>query len=95
MGIRITKNRISRSTRGITARFAELPNDAYNFWKRITPVRTGNARRRTRLQGSKIRANYNYAVPLDDGWSKQAPKGMSEPTERYIKQRIRRHILRK
>lgn len=79
----------------IAARFDKLPLEAYNFWKRITPIDTGNARRRTRLQGRKIKANYNYAVPLDNGWSKQAPQGMSEPTDRYIKQRIRRHILRK
>lgn len=86
---------MSASIGKIVARFDELPQDAYDFWKGITPVKTGNARRRTRLQGRKIKANYNYAVPLDNGWSKQAPQGMSEPTERYIKQRIRRNILRK
>jgi hypothetical protein len=47
------------------------------------------------LQGSKIKANYNYAVPLDEGWSRQAPRGMSKPTEEFIKRRISRQILRK
>lgn len=79
----------------MSSKFSQLAKDAYLFWKKITPIDTGNARARTRLQGSKIKANYNYAVPLDKGWSKQAPRGMSAPTELYIKQRIKRHILRK
>jgi hypothetical protein len=92
---RITRNRITSSAGKISARFEKLPSEAYEYWKSITPIKTGNARRRTRLQGRKIKANYQYAVPLDEGKSKQAPKGMSEPTDRYIKQRIARHILRK
>lgn len=95
MAVRISKNTMGPSIGKITARFDRLPNDAYKYWKKITPVKTGNARRRTRLQGSKIKANYQYAVPLDNGWSKQAPRGMSEPTERYIKKRIARSVLRK
>lgn len=95
MAVRVTKNNISPSAGKIVARFKQLPKEAFNFWRRITPVKTGNARRRTRLQGSKIKANYQYAVPLDKGWSKQAPQGMSEPTEIYIKNRIKRQILRK
>jgi len=72
-----------------------LPKDAYDHWKKITPIRSGNARKRTRLQGSKIKADYNYAVPLDNGWSKQAPQGMSKPTLDYVEKRIARHIMRK
>jgi len=87
--------RIRRSLKGIVARFQDLPKDAYEFWKKTTPIKTGNARRKTRLQGSKIKANYNYAVPLDDGHSKQAPRGMSEPTDKYIKSLIKNKILRK
>jgi hypothetical protein len=30
--------------------------------------------------GNEIRANYNYAGALDEGKSRQAPNGMSEPT---------------
>ena len=86
---------MSGSIGKITARFKKLPSDAWQYWRSITPIATGNARRRTRLQGTKIKANYNYAVPLDDGWSKQAPQGMSRPTEEYIKRRIKRNILRK
>ena len=45
-----------------------------------TPVRTGNARRSTSLKSDVISANYNYASKLDQGYSKQSPQGMSEPT---------------
>lgn len=72
----------------------ELPREAYQVWLRATPRRTGNARRRTRLQGDTIRADYDYAVPLDQGHSPQSPRGMSEPTERFIRQHLQR-ILRK
>lgn len=94
MAIRISKNTMSASIGKITAKLDKLPKDAFNFWYKITPVKTGNAKRRTRLQGNKIKANYNYAVPLDQGRSKQAPKGMSAPTEEYIKNRLR-GIMRK
>lgn len=93
--VKVTKNNITPSVNKIVARFDELPRLAYEHWKSITPIRSGNARRRTRLQGRKIKANYNYAVPLDRGWSRQAPQGMSKPTEAYIKKRIARQILRK
>jgi len=95
MAVRITKNNITPSIGKIQKRFDQLPRDAYNYWKGITPIKTGNARRRTRLQGSKIKANYNYAVPLDKGRSIQAPKGMSEPTEQFIRNEIEDRILRK
>ena len=96
MGVRVTgRARVRNSLNRIVARFEELPNEAYKYWKKITPIKTGNARARTRLQGTKIKANYNYAVPLDNGHSKQAPRGMSKPTENYIKRHIAYQILRK
>lgn len=50
------------------------------FFKNTTPVRTGNARSRTRTVGEKIRADYGYAGRLDEGYSRQAPTVMSDPT---------------
>ena len=94
MPVKVTKNTMSPSLGKIVAKVEKLPNEAYKFWKNITPRRTGNAKRRTRLQGNKIKANYNYAVPLDQGRSKQAPEGMSKPTERYIRNELDR-IMRK
>lgn len=64
--------------------FSAIAQDAYVFFERETPIRTGNARRNTQLKGNEIQANYAYAQRLDDGYSRQAPRGMTEPTERYI-----------
>jgi len=65
-----------------------LPKEAYDYFVDSTPIRTGNARRSTRLRGSTIDANYNYAERLDEGYSRQAPKGMSGPTEKFLQKRI-------
>lgn len=62
-----------------------LPQQGYDHFKSITPIKSGNARRRTRLQGSSIKANYPYATRLDTGWSRQAPKGMSDPTVEFMR----------
>lgn len=53
---------------------------ALDTFVRSTPIRTGNARRNTRLQGDTISAAYNYASKLDGGSSIQAPSGMTIPT---------------
>jgi hypothetical protein len=65
-----------------------LPKEAYDYFVDSTPIRTGNARRSTRLRGNTIDADYNYAERLDDGYSRQAPKGMSGPTEKFLQKRI-------
>jgi len=58
----------------------EILKDGLQTWKSETPVRSGNAKRKTRLNGDTIIADYSYAGALDSGSSKQASKGMSEPT---------------
>ena len=72
----------------------KLPREAYDVFKEETPIKTGNARRRTRLQGEAIKADYDYATELDNGKSRQAPEGMVKPTEEYITKRIKQ-IMRK
>ncbi len=62
-----------------------LPKEGYDHFRGITPKKSGNARRRTRLQGSTIKADYAYATRLDNGWSRQAPKGMSGPTIEFMR----------
>jgi hypothetical protein len=59
---------------------------SYPFLRNKTPVRSGNARNRTKLNKSTntIKSNYGYAGKLDDGFSKQAPKGFTDPTIDYI-----------
>jgi hypothetical protein len=65
-----------------------LPKETYDYFVDSTPIRTGNARRSTKLRGSTIDANYVYAERLDEGYSRQAPKGMSGPTEKFLEKRI-------
>lgn len=65
-----------------------LPKEALDYFVDSTPIRTGNARRSTRLRGNTIDADYNYAERLDEGYSRQSPKGMSGPTEKFLQKRI-------
>ena len=74
----------------------EIPRDAYLFFKQSTPYRKGNARRNTRLvNGDTIVAAYPYAERLDEGYSKKAPAGMTEPTEKYIEKTLVPNALRR
>lgn len=74
----------------VMAQVQKLPQEAYNHFKSITPIDTGNARSRTSLKGNKtIEADYPYAKRLDEGWSRQAPRGMIKPTEEFINKRIK------
>ena len=72
----------------------KVTKKAFLEFKVRTPKRSGNARRKTTLNGNKIRANYNYATQLDAGKSRQAPQGMSEPTSKVITSAIEK-IMRK
>lgn len=72
--------------KGMQRELNRYPQDAEAKFKSLTPVDTGNARRNTRLSGNQtIEANYQYAVPLDNGHSKQAPNGMTKPFEQWVR----------
>lgn len=82
----------------VQAQLANLPTEAYQYFRRITPIDTGAARRNTTLSGKTIHARYDYAEVLDKGrhmtsrgmrGSRQAPQGMSKPTEQFIRTRVR------
>lgn len=74
---------------------------AYAYFKSITPVDTGYAKRNTKLVNSRIEASYPYSGVLDKGrhmttrgmrGSKQAPQGMTEPTIKKFKEWVRSFI---
>jgi hypothetical protein len=88
------RDQITPSLKNNAARLGNLARAAYDFWVQETPVRSGNARRRTRLQGDTIRADYDYAQPLDQGSSSQSPQGMSRPTLDFVRRRLKT-IIRK
>ena len=80
----------------ITGALKDIPDgvmtQAGKYFKKITPRDKGYARRNTTYSESGIKANYGYAHRLDTGWSKQAPAGMSEPTEEYIDKLIDQNV---
>lgn len=70
---------------------ANLTREAYDYFRDITPIASGNAQRNTRLRGDEIWADYAYAQRLDSGWSKQNNGvGMTKPTEKFIQEYIRK-----
>ena len=94
MKFKLVNNGITSSLRRIQSELDKVPQQAYDVWVKGTPKKTGNARRSTQLKGDVIQARYAYATKLDEGWSRQAPDGMSKPTEKFIKARLKQ-ILRK
>ena len=73
----------------------KVHSDAYFFLKKKTPVRSGNARSKTRKESNlRIGSRYPYAERLDTGWSKQAPKGFTDPTieemEKIVTKEVRK-----
>jgi len=90
----VTENTIPAATRRIQRQLNRLPDEAYDVFYKETPIRTGNARSKTRLRGDTIDANYPYAQRLDDGYSRQSPRGMIQPTLQYLRKRVRQIIGR-
>lgn len=68
----------------------KLPGEAHEFFVDVTPIRTGNAKRSTKLKNDAINADYHYAGRLQEGRSRQAPDGMTEPTLDFIRKQVSR-----
>jgi hypothetical protein len=94
MSIRLSVDLLTPSVKKIQRQLGRLSRDAYAVWRTNTPYRTGNAFRSTRLTGNTIEANYPYAQRLDQGYSSLKPRGMSRPTEAFIRSEIKK-MLRK
>jgi hypothetical protein len=80
MKIKINSKDLQKLVKDATRELRKIPREAHKYFKQITPRRNGYAQRNTVLINNQIQANYDYAGALDDGKSRQAPKGMSEPT---------------
>ena len=90
---------MKNSLKRIQNKLNKVPQEAYKEFVKNTPIKTGNARRNTKLKGKTIEANYQYAQVLDKGrhmtnrgmrGSDQAPEGMSKPTQEFIQKRIKK-----
>ena len=88
--MKIDYSQIKALTKAAQKSIAALPQDTLDQYKRLTPVRSGNARRNTRLNKNSIVADYPYAARLNDGHSNQAPDGMNEPTLEWFQKRIKK-----
>ena len=71
---------------------AETWQAAGKRFRALTPIKSGNARRRTRVDKQGITADYAYAERLNTGWSDQAPRGMSTETIRYFDSALKRKL---
>jgi len=70
-----------------------LPEFAEKSMKSNTPIRSGNARRNTNLQGNKVIAAYPYAQRLEDNYSPQTRgRGIIAPTEQDIQKEVDRRL---
>jgi hypothetical protein len=71
----------------------DLPEFAETTMKRYTPIRSGNARSNTNLQGNTVTADYPYAQRLEDNWSPQTRgQGIIAPTEAAIQREVERRL---
>jgi hypothetical protein len=87
--IKITDG-ITPMLQGMQKALAAYPKDAEAKFISLTPIKTGNARSNTRLVGKDtISANYAYAGRLDQGWSGQAPQGMTQPFEQWKRLKVK------
>ena len=87
-----------------------LPREALKTYKKNTPIRSGNARNKTKKVGNTIIGNYPYAGVLDDGlfpnppangtgrtvngYSTQARKGMATPTIKELTKMFKAFVRR-
>lgn len=94
MTVKITRNVVRQKVGKVQTVMKDLPLTAYQYWRKITPIDTGNAKRKTRLRKNVIHANYPYAERLDDGYSKQAPRGMYEPTVDHLRKELNKRLKR-
>lgn len=83
------KDTITGDIARIKRELIKVPKESLIEFKALTPIRSGNARRRTTLSGNTIEANYPYAQRLDEGWSNQAPRGIIRPWELWFRKKIK------
>lgn len=82
-------DQITGDIKRIKSELAQVPKQGLVEFRRLTPIDTGRARRSTTLQGDTIRADYPYAQRLDEGWSKQAPRGIVGPWQQWFEKKIK------
>ena len=95
ISFKVSVDKITPSLKKKQVELDKVPAQAHTFFKAHTPIKTGNARSRTVLKKDTIVAAYPYAQPLDDGRSRQAPDGMTKPTEAFVQRTTDKIMKRK
>lgn len=94
--LKLNKQDLKRLYEEIDRSIEDAMHFTYTYFKRITPKRSGNARRNTieKTRGSdyKIIGDYPYSERLDNGWSKQAKRGMTKPSLKYLEKSLKKHF---
>lgn len=80
--------RLKQIEKEITAE--AMAKEGFTEFRKITPLRTGNAKRKTFLNKDTIEADYPYARRLDEGYSAQARDGMTRPTIEHVKEWVKK-----
>lgn len=80
--------RLQQIQKDITAE--AMADEGFKYFRKITPFKTGNAKRNTFLNKDTIEAVYPYARRLDEGYSPQARDGMTRPTEKYVQDWVKK-----
>lgn len=94
MRLRINNSQVRELFKDIDNLPTQVMSSAGTYFKSITPIDKGNARRNTKRTGLVINADYAYAARLDDGYSQQARGGMVNPTIDFIDREVDKHIGR-
>jgi hypothetical protein len=82
---------MDRRLRDLNRELAKIPQQAHSFFRKTTPIKTGNARNKTSFDApNTINADYPYANRLNEGYSRQAKDGMTRPTIQYIRSLIKK-----
>lgn len=84
---RRVQSQIAKDITKLKGRLDDFPDQALEKFQELTPIDTGNARKKTTLKNNKqIVADYPYAQRLNEGWSRQAPQGMVRPFLKWLRQ---------
>jgi len=96
--VKISKRDMRKLQKEIDKAIDVSVEETYDFFKSTTPIDKGNARRNTKYRQKStkriIKGDYPYAGRLDDGYSKQAPKGMTKPSLKEMEKQLTKEFRR-
>ena len=97
-GLKLNTQDVKRLAKDIDNAIDDSMDDTFSTYRKNTPKRNGYARRNTKLtkrnETFSIKSNYDYAGRLDEGWSKQAPRGFTSPSFKFLKKRLAKYFKR-